>query len=93
VLPVPFGWLHDPLVAIAKLGTVAFFSRIHIEGIDEVPREGEGPFLALANHWNSAVDVSRIIHSAQIDCTHSPARGSATKPAEDRRLAHERRET
>lgn len=55
---MPFGWLHDPLVAIAKLGTVAFFSRIHIEGIDEVPPEGDGPFLALANHWNSAVDVS-----------------------------------
>lgn len=57
---MPFGWLHDPLVAIAKLGTVAFFSRIHIEGADEVPQEGDGPFLALANHWNSAVDVSQL---------------------------------
>lgn len=64
MIAVPFGFLHAPLVAIAKVGTVAFFSRIHIDGEDEVPRQEDGqPILALANHWNSAVDVSQLIPS------------------------------
>lgn len=56
---MPFGTTHYSLRALAKGATQAFFSRVLIEGQEEVP--DEGPVIAAANHWNAAVDVSRSV--------------------------------
>ena len=53
---MPFGTTHYSLRALAKGATQAFFSRVLVEGQEEVP--DEGPVIACANHWNAAVDVS-----------------------------------
>jgi hypothetical protein len=53
---MPFGATHSSLRSLAQYATQSFFSRIHIDGEEHVPLEG--PVIALANHHNSAVDVS-----------------------------------
>ncbi|KAI5480683.1 glycerol-3-phosphate-acyltransferase [Pseudohyphozyma bogoriensis] len=47
--------LHNALRGLAQTATSAFFSRILVEGADEVPGDGV-PVIAVANHWSSAVD-------------------------------------
>lgn len=54
---MPFGYTHTSLRALAKWATQSFFARIHVDGGDEhVPKDG--PVIVVANHHNSAVDVS-----------------------------------
>lgn len=53
---MPFGSAHYSLRALAQAAAQSFFSRIQVEGQEEVPREG--PLIAVSNHWNAAADVS-----------------------------------
>ncbi|KAM0753442.1 hypothetical protein T439DRAFT_322346 [Meredithblackwellia eburnea MCA 4105] len=55
---MPFGPTHPSLRALAKAATQAFFSRVLVEGHDEVP--SEGPVIVVANHWNAAVDPAML---------------------------------
>lgn len=53
---MPFGPTHTTIRLLATYATQSFFSRIQVDGAEHVPKEEEGPILAVANHWNSAVD-------------------------------------
>lgn len=45
---MPFGTTHTGLRALAKYATQSFFSRIQVDGAENVPADGEGPLLAVA---------------------------------------------
>lgn len=58
---MPFGPTHTLIRSLATAALGSFYCKIQVEGSEFIPKEEEGPVLVLANHWNSAVDVSFII--------------------------------
>lgn len=55
---MPFGPTYTIIKSLASAALGTFFAKVQVEGSQFLPKEDEGPVLVLANHWNSAVDVS-----------------------------------